>query len=150
MGRPKVEIAEAQLKAIMRLNPTMKDTAAFFECSEDTIERQIKRDYGLTFAEFREKNMVHTRFALVRKAIQKATAGDNVMLIFVLKNLCKWKDRYDHSPDEMTNTIPIAYVPKSLRGTTNEVTGDARHDAKEVASQNASVVDVTPSPDVLR
>lgn len=127
-GRPKKEIPEAQLRGIMRLHPTIKDCASFFECSEDTIENVIKRDYGVNFSVFREQNMVHTRFALIRKAIQKATAGDNVMLIFVLKNLCQWKDRYDHSPDQNTQVIPIAYVPKSLRE-------EARKEVEAVASR---------------
>ena len=41
--------------------------------------------------------MVHTRFMLIRTAIQKAEKGDNVMLIFCIKNLCNWRDKL---PDE--------------------------------------------------
>lgn len=94
-GRPKKEIPHAQLKAFMRLKPSLQDTANFFECSVDTIERFIRREFKASFADFREQNMVHTRFSLIRKAIQKGEGGDNVMLIFCLKNLCGWKDRYD-------------------------------------------------------
>jgi hypothetical protein len=113
-----VEIKLAQLKALMRLKPTLEDTAAFFECSADTIERTIKREAKCSFAEFREQNMVHTRFTLIRTALKKAEQGDNVMLIFCLKNLCGWKDRSDDkTPDAETpvKPTPIAYVPKSQR-----------------------------------
>jgi dihydroxyacetone kinase DhaKLM complex PTS-EIIA-like component DhaM len=96
---PRKQINFEQLKALMRLKPTQKDTAAFFECSEDTIERIIRKTCDLTFAEFREQNMVHTRFSLIRKAIQKAENGDNVMLIFCLKNLCGWKDKWEQDVD---------------------------------------------------
>jgi AraC-like DNA-binding protein len=97
-GRPKKLIDEAQLRALMRMKPTLKDTAAFFECSEDTIEKRCKEIAGVNFTEFREQNMVHTRLSLVRKAIQKAEGGDNTMLIFCLKNLCDWKDK---QPEEV-------------------------------------------------
>lgn len=93
-----VQISETQIKEIMRLKPSLKDTAAFFDVSEDTIERYIKEHWGLRFAEFREQNMVFTRFSLIRTAIQKAEKGDNVMLIFCLKNLCGWRDKL---PDEV-------------------------------------------------
>ena len=93
MGRPKIEIDETQLKALCRLKPTLKDVAAFFGCSEDTIENRCKALGAATFSEFRDQNMVHTRFSLVRKAIKKAEDGDNTMLIFCLKNLCGWADK---------------------------------------------------------
>lgn len=93
MGRPVVEIDETQLKALCRLKPTLKDVAAFFNCSEDTIDRKCKELGAKTFADFRDQNMVHTRFSLIRTAIRKAENGDNTMLIFCLKNLCGWADK---------------------------------------------------------
>jgi len=96
MARPKIEIDETQLKALCRLKPRIEDVAAFFDCSHDTIERRVKELGAESFASFRDKNMVHTRFSLVRKAISKAEGGDNTMLIFCLKNLCGWADKTDH------------------------------------------------------
>lgn len=96
-GRPAAfdEKKLSQLKAFMRLKPTLKDTAAFFEVDPKTVEVTVKRHWGIGFTEFRDQNMVHTRMNLIRRAIEKADRGDNVMLIFCLKNLCEWKDRYD-------------------------------------------------------
>lgn len=96
-GRPKkFQEADLQkLKNLMRLNPTLEDTAAFFECGQRTVEETIRNHFDLTFREFRQQNMVHTRLSLIRKAVSKAEAGDNTMLIFCLKNLCGWKDRYE-------------------------------------------------------
>ena len=38
---------------------------------------------------------------LIRTAIKKAERGDNVMLIFCLKNLCQWRDKLpDNEFDE--------------------------------------------------
>jgi hypothetical protein len=96
MGRPKKFDDEKirQLKAICRLKPTMADCAAFLDVHPDTITKYCK-SIGLTFSEFREQNMVHTRFSLIRKAINKAEQGDNTMLIFCLKNLCGWADKQE-------------------------------------------------------
>lgn len=95
MGRPEIIFDDKQLRNILKLKPRLKDVANFFECSEDTIERRIREKYNCTFAEFRDQNAIHTRFDLIKKAIEKAERGDNVMLIFCLKNLCGWRDKYD-------------------------------------------------------
>ena len=85
-----------QLKAICRMKPTLADCAAFLDVNASTIERYANREHGKTFAEFREENMVQTRFMLIRTAIKKAEHGDNTMLIFCLKNLCGWVDKVDN------------------------------------------------------
>lgn len=95
-----VNIDEPQLKALMRLKPSLADTAAFFECSESTIHRFIQDTFNLKFKEFRDRHMVHTRHDLVRKAIAMAMDSNVPMLIFCLKNLCAWKDRPDPFDDE--------------------------------------------------
>lgn len=100
MGRPTKEIKDHELRAILRMKPTAQDCAAFFQVSTDTIDRYIKKNYQKTFAEFRDENMVHTRFSLIRKAIQKAEGGDNCMLIFCLKNLCGWVDKVESDPSK--------------------------------------------------
>lgn len=99
MGRPEIPIDFAQLKALMRMKPTAEDCAAFFKCSVATIERRILANTvsdefpeGLTFAEFRDQNMVHTRFSIIRSILKKADQGDNIMLIYASKNLCGWND----------------------------------------------------------
>jgi hypothetical protein len=99
MARPQAKIDGEQLRAFMRLSPTLADTAAFFAVSEDTITRFIKRKWKASFAEFRDQNMVHTRYSIIRKAIQKAQAGDNTMIIWVSKNMLGWADsiRQEHT-----------------------------------------------------
>ncbi len=99
MGRPKALIDITQLKALMRLTPTLKDTAAFFDVDPRTVEKLIEKEYSLTFTEFREQNSVQTRMTLIRKAIHEATKErtNTAMLIFCLKNLCGWIDKPDQS-----------------------------------------------------
>lgn len=109
MNRPAILIDSEQLEALMRMKPTLEDTAAFFKCSPDTIERHIKNSTGLSFAEFRQQKAVTTRFDLIRTAIQKALNGDNVMLIFCLKNLCGWQDKRENVIEAAA--IKLAYNP---------------------------------------
>ena len=96
-GRPKKfnEEKDRQLKAVLRLKPTLADCAAFLNVSEDTIERHIRSNYKCSFAEFREQNMVHSRFMVVRNILRECEKGNPTMLIYASKNLCGWKDKYD-------------------------------------------------------
>lgn len=103
MGRKPIAIDKDQLAALMRMKPSQADTAAFFKCHPDTIGTFIRENFDLTFSEFREQNMVHTRFDMIRTAIDKAKRGDNVMLIFCLKNLCGWKDKWDNKDEDDEN-----------------------------------------------
>ena len=97
MGRPRKldDEKDRQLKAILRLKPTLKDCAAFLELDESTIEKHIKKTYNCRFSEFREQNMVHTRFALIRTCITQAQNGNTAALIFALKNVCGWADKQE-------------------------------------------------------
>jgi predicted DNA-binding protein YlxM (UPF0122 family) len=113
MGRPPKHIDEQQLRAIMRLKPSLEDTAAFFEVSTTTIEDFIKKNYRKTFFEFRNENAVHTRHALIRKAVQEALQEDTntQMLQFCLKNLCGWKDRVE---SEISGKLEVASAPQVI------------------------------------
>lgn len=115
MGRPKkfTKDQDTQLRALLRMKPTRKDCAAFFEVSEDTIERYIKRTYKITYAEFGDQNMVHTRFDLVRTAIRQAKSGNTAMLIFCLKNMCGWADKQEISTPSEGIKINYEEVKKS-------------------------------------
>lgn len=108
-----VPIDEEQLRAFLRIKPTLEDTAAWFRCSARTIERYIRKNFDKTYVEFRHENMVHTRHDLIRKAISKAMNGDNVMLIFCLKNLCDWVDKAEVKDISPEKTFTLKYEPKT-------------------------------------
>lgn len=86
-GRPRIEIDEATFEDLCRIQCTQVEIAAFFRCSEDTIERWCKRHYGAKFAEVyaqkREAGHESLRRAQWRKAIEKL---DTPMLIWLGKN----------------------------------------------------------------
>ena len=109
-GSPEIiQIDMEQLEALCAMKPTLYDCARFFKCSEDTIERRIKEKHGITFAEFRDQNMVHTKYDLIRRAIQKAEHSES-MHKFCLKNLADWREKTDMTSDGKEMTAPPAQV----------------------------------------
>lgn len=125
MARPPIQIDMDQLKALMRLKPTMEDCAAFFGCSPDTIERRIREAEDCSYAEFREKGMVHTRMHLVRTALKRAEKSDT-MLIFCLKNLCSWRDKQadEDAPAAVVNNVQV--TDEQLKNLIRAARGDAK------------------------
>jgi AraC-like DNA-binding protein len=78
----------------------LSDVAELAGCSETTIEDEIKSRTGVNFRVFRDQKMAHVRQSLAQKAIQQALGGNNVMLIFCLKNMNGWSDTPDFSESE--------------------------------------------------
>ena len=93
-GRPEIEILVSELKDLMSFYPSLDEVASWFNCSPDTIERRVKDEFGLTFKDFRERNVGKTRLLLKRKAIVKALEEDNEkMLIYCLRTMTDLDDR---------------------------------------------------------
>lgn len=95
MARPRLDIDQEQLEALCRMNPSLKDAAAFFKCSEDTIENRAKEWGYVDYSDCRQQNMVHTRLKLIRNALAMAEKGNPALMIFCLKNLCGWADKME-------------------------------------------------------
>jgi hypothetical protein len=89
--------------------------ADILDVSESTIKNHIKQRYGMSFSEYAEKKLSRTKVKLVQKAIEMATSGNSTMMIFCLKNLCKWSDNNDQQveigkiqitlPDQKLNDV---------------------------------------------
>lgn len=99
MARPPKMTEEKirQLKAICRMKPTLADCAAFLEVNTSTIEKWVKRTHGVSFSEFREQNMVHTRFMIIREILEQCQKGNMTALIYASKNLCGWSDKHEQT-----------------------------------------------------
>lgn len=114
MARPKLEIDQEQLEALCRMNPTLKDAAAFFKCSEDTIEGRCKEFGYESFSDCRQQNMVHTRLKLIRGALAMAEKGNPALMIFCLKNLCGWADKMESTVSNSELKIIISKEESEL------------------------------------
>lgn len=97
MARPPKMTEEKirQLKSICRLKPTLQDCASFLDLHPSTIEKWINREHGISYSEFREQNMVHTRFMIVREILEQCKKGNTAMLIWASKNLLGWSDKLE-------------------------------------------------------
>jgi hypothetical protein len=102
MSRPILMTDEKvrQLKEICRFKPTLLDCAAFLDVHPSTIEKWIKRNYNISYSEFRDQNMVHTRFMIIREILEQCKKGNMTALIYASKNLCGWADKYEDKISE--------------------------------------------------
>ncbi len=105
-----------ELKDLMTFYPTLEETASWFNCSPDTIERKIKEEFHQTFSNFRKMNSGKTRLMLKRKAISKALEEDNEkFLIYCLRTMTELDDRQKMSnSNPELSTIELSFVEKDL------------------------------------
>jgi len=95
MGRPLIEIDWKQLDKLCILMATLEDIAGWFDCSIDTIERAIKREHNITFAEYYKKKSARGRISLRRKQYEVAMSGNVSMLIWLGKQVLGQADKQD-------------------------------------------------------
>ncbi len=117
MGRPKLPIPFDELMELMAFFPTLEESALWFNCSPDTIERLIRENSNKTFAEFRHQFSGKTRLAIKRKAITKALEENNEkMLLYCLRTMTDLDDRIKNSPEEpqKEHIIRLCYAEKDL------------------------------------
>ena len=85
----------------MQFKPNLVTAAELMECGETTLKNFIKRKFEETYTEYSNRKLSTVRIKLVQKAIQMAMSGNNnVMLIFCLKNICKWSDNVEPDLEE--------------------------------------------------
>jgi hypothetical protein len=117
IGRPKTSIDLEELIEIASFYPSLDEISNWFNCSNDTIERTIKKHFNITFAEFRHKYSGKTRLAIKRKAISKALNENNdKLLIYCLRTMTDLDDRVLNDTNESTkeNIIRLCYTEKDL------------------------------------
>ncbi len=95
MARPVKVIDFEKLARICQYPLTNEDIAAILDLSKDTIERAIKKEYGITFAAYKEQKQSSLRFTLLAKQIEVAKGGNIAMLIWLGKNLLGQSDRQE-------------------------------------------------------
>lgn len=66
MARPRIEIDFENFKKLCGLQCVLSEIAAFFDCSEDTIERWCRRDLRMSFAEAYKKYSASGKISLRR------------------------------------------------------------------------------------
>ena len=93
LGRPLIEIDWAQFDKLCQVQATLAEISGWFDCSEDTIERAVKREHDMLFADYFKKKSAGGKVSLRRKQYQSALGGSVPMMIWLGKQHLGQKDR---------------------------------------------------------
>ena len=85
-----------QFDKLCAIMATLSDIAGFFDCSEDTIERAVKRVKKCGFADYIKRKSAKGVVSLRRKQYEIAMTGNPTMLIWLGKQYLGQRDRQAH------------------------------------------------------
>jgi len=80
---------------------TLEEIAAWYDCSVDTIERLVKKEKGIGFAEYYQQKKKIGAVSLRRAQMQYALAGNTALLIWLGKNLLGQTEKIEITNDEL-------------------------------------------------
>jgi hypothetical protein len=107
MARPRIEIDWDQFDKLCAIQATLTDIAAWFSCSVDTIERAVKREQKMSFAEYFAIKRGRGKIGLRRKQYEVAMAGNVPMLIWLGK---QYLDQSEKQQAEVNQNIVHEYI----------------------------------------
>lgn len=105
VGRPRKEIDWVEFDKLCAMQCTLGEIAGWFECSEDTIERRVKEQFGMDFADVFKEKRSKGKIALRRQQYQTALEGNVPLLIFLGKNYLGQSDKQEM--DHVISAIQI-------------------------------------------
>lgn len=117
MARPRKEIDKTDFEGLLAIQCTLEEVTAFFDhklngCSEDTIERWCKREYGESFADVSKKKREIGKISLRRLQFKHAEKNAS-MAIFLGKNYLGQKDNPGGDIDDVAKQV-VEAVSKVL------------------------------------
>lgn len=121
MGRPRKKIDKKEFEGLLAIQCTLEEVTAFFDiklggCSEDTIQRWCKNEYGESFAVVSAKKRNYGKISLRRSQFRLAERNAT-MAIFLGKN-------YLGQADKIEQTINT--IDDSMRKDVDELLNDIR------------------------
>lgn len=108
MARPRIEISQKEFEKLCGLQCTLGEIAAWFGCSDDTIERWCQRTYKQDFAEVFAAKRGLGKISLRRMQWQLAQKSA-IMAIFLGKNYLGQSDQPDaRDAHDVEDLAPLA------------------------------------------
>ena len=109
MARPRIEIDWDQLDKLCALQCTKDEIAEWFDCSDDTISRSIKREFKMSFADYYKKKSSRGKISLRR--YQFDLAQRNVaMAIWLGKQYLGQRDEPLEDMGELPSGFDLAEI----------------------------------------
>jgi len=120
-GRPLILIDWESFDKLCALHCTLVEISEWFNCSEDTIERAVKREKLLGFAEYFKRKSSKGKTSLRRAQYELAMKGNCTMLIWLGKQHLEQSDKYE-AKEELKVENKVVYT--SSWGSSKEVKSD--------------------------
>lgn len=110
MARPKKIIDWEMVKKLCAIHCTGEEIANIVDVSYDTLERHIKTEFKMGFAEYYKKHSASGKMSLRRKQYEVAMAGNTSMLIWLGKQHLGQADKQEIEQHGETGlNIKISY-----------------------------------------
>ena len=124
MARPRKEIDKTDFESLLAIQCTLDEVTSFFDhklggCSEDTIERWCRREYGESFADVSKKKRQYGKISLRRMQFELAKKSAT-MAIFLGKNYLGQTDLMPSSGDSREDDNFI----EAIKDASEKVWGD--------------------------
>jgi hypothetical protein len=119
-GRKLIQIDWDQFEKLCQMQSTLEEISGWFNCSEDTIERAVKRKYLTNFADIYKKKSSRGKISLRRKMFETAMDGNVTMQIFLSKQLLGYRD----NPDPVQDTHKPYKPLDSMRDDDDDLNSD--------------------------
>lgn len=112
MARPRFEIDWGVFDELCDIQCTQEEIAQVIGCSVDTIQRAVKRDKKLSFAEYYKKASAGGKTSLRRFQWSAAKKGSVPMMIWLGKQYLGQSDKVESNNKSVieNNTIRIEFV----------------------------------------
>lgn len=112
MARPKIEIDWKLVDGFCQMQCTLREIATYFNCSEDTIERRVREQFGICFADYFGKKRIAGLMSL-RRNLFKQSEKNVAAAIFLAKNWLGMSDKQEIQQN-------VEFTDKTVREYTNE------------------------------
>ena len=99
VGPKLTQIDWTEFDKLCEIQCTMFEIAGWFRCSEDTIERAVRREKGMKFADYYEQKKGTGRVSLRRLLFRKAQEGNPAILIWLSKQHLGMSDKLEQKVD---------------------------------------------------
>ncbi len=124
LGNLRIEIDFGILERLCVIQCTLAEVAAFFAVSEDTIERRVKEEYGVKFADYYATKKGAGKAALRRKMFDLAEEGNVTLLIWLSKNYLGMSDKQTIGGTGGDITIRVSHwddLERAIREESNQL-----------------------------